>query len=1002
MISKSIRGWGAAVALLLAYIPCEAATNLLQNGDLKLPEGNDPNPEAWELRMPFTGSRVEKEGAPGEYCLRLHANADDKGVFWVQKSIPLDPGGSYRFTYRVRAEPGQRYRAYVEFWAADRSGAQAEGAAWQKGTGEWEEKSFRFSYPEGKTPPYVALNVEAPGTVFFSDLSIINESETDDSSASSRTGGKGDLSLEAGEWTLRSDAALVDDPMGKAIRLKSPKKEMDPSIVRHGLSLSASQRYRLSYQVRGGEGSAESTGFQVFRVYVAWLGQAGEALPREGVLWQDCFDGWQTRSLEFTALSEGANKVDFVGEMKGPGTLFFRNFKLEPIEPQKKADLAIKITEPQYRNTLFGAQDSKIEGTILSGNHEPGPIEVSLEKEGRLVRKVSTIIKAGQEGASFLLPVSDLPTGDYRLMAVRSARKNSSSAPLETQAVSILKYDDRKSSVLIGADNVIHCDGKPFFPIFLWAAPRSHRQMHELNAAGFNVFRGVMSKTMLDKAADYNLKVVGDLVGDGLVVDETTPEKLALFEKMLKTTLQNYSTHPSLLAYYLADEPLWGGKPLSALLWTYETLRKLDPYHPVFINEAPRNTIEAVAEYGKACDIFGVDIYPVPIGRHSDLEDKSLSSVGKYTDRMRASVNDRKPIWMTLQGFSWLNLKDRKVEGLYPTWEESRFMAYNALVHGATGIAYWGTEYINDPDFWSILFRTTSEVRDLSAVLVSPSITDGSTRARASSIALLHKRHDGVDYIIAINESDVPVETAFSSRLAGETLHVHFENRSLPIKAGGFTDRFKPWDVHVYSIAEHLPAPLVPSVKDVPTDGESFLGQAHSLKTRTDFESQAEWIWSEKNPKPKSIGFFRRALQIKPGLRKATLMITGDDYYHVYLNGIEIGSDLGRSQGGEGWTTVKSYDITLELNEGGKHLLSAEVEDAGQLPCGLLVDLRLEYDNGDKDSILSGADWKTSISREEGWTGKDFSDANWQSATRIVKYGEGPWKRGLELKPVTR
>ena len=56
---------------------------------------------------------------------------------------------------------------------------------------------------------------------------------------------------------------------------------------------------------------------------------------------------------------------------------------------------------------------------------------------------------------------------------------------------------------------------------------------------------------------------------------------------------------------------------------------------------------------------------------------------------------------MILQGFAWEMLKkegERNSEMiLYPTYEESRFMAYQAIISGAVGINYWGTSYTPQP-----------------------------------------------------------------------------------------------------------------------------------------------------------------------------------------------------------------------------------------------------------------------------------------------------------------
>ena len=75
----------------------------------------------------------------------------------------------------------------------------------------------------------------------------------------------------------------------------------------------------------------------------------------------------------------------------------------------------------------------------------------------------------------------------------------------------------------------------------------------------------------------------------------------------------------------------------------YEIVHKMDPKHPVWLIQAPRGTPESLKRYDAACDIAGLDIYPVsyPPGRHSHLPNKSLSVVGDTRDGSARSVATR-------------------------------------------------------------------------------------------------------------------------------------------------------------------------------------------------------------------------------------------------------------------------------------------------------------------------------------------------------------------------
>lgn len=180
--------------------------------------------------------------------------------------------------------------------------------------------------------------------------------------------------------------------------------------------------------------------------------------------------------------------------------------------------------------------------------------------------------------------------------------------------------------------------------------------------------------------------------------------------------------------YGVSNAPERAAKMCAGMMQGYEKLRALDQNHPVWMNHAPRNQIAQLAAFGKAADAAGCDIYPVPFSPkvgHSDLLDRTLSSVGAYTDRMQESIPG-KPVWMVLQGFGWSDIQEGlseadKKELRRPTYAESRFMAFDAIVHGARGLLYWGTFAVEKgAPFWTDLAKVIQELRDLQPVISAP------------------------------------------------------------------------------------------------------------------------------------------------------------------------------------------------------------------------------------------------------------------------------------------
>ncbi len=175
----------------------------------------------------------------------------------------------------------------------------------------------------------------------------------------------------------------------------------------------------------------------------------------------------------------------------------------------------------------------------------------------------------------------------------------------------------------------------------------------------------------------------------------------------------------------------------------FQLVRELDPDGIRWVNHAPRNGHDALRHYNRAVDMAGCDIYPVPFhppSGHSDLVDQHLSSVGVYTRRMAAAAPG-KSVAMILQGFCWLDIEgDHEGGDIRPTFRQTRFMAYDALMNGAAAVIWWGTAYIpKESDLWRDILATARELRALEPAWIATPIR-GALRSRAEEIP---GSHDG-------------------------------------------------------------------------------------------------------------------------------------------------------------------------------------------------------------------------------------------------------------------
>ncbi|HWB53191.1 MAG TPA: hypothetical protein VG722_03330, partial [Tepidisphaeraceae bacterium] len=104
-------------------------------------------------------------------------------------------------------------------------------------------------------------------------------------------------------------------------------------------------------------------------------------------------------------------------------------------------------------------------------------------------------------------------------------------------------------------------------------------------------------------------------------------------ERLLRLAIQLYKDHPALAVWKGYDEPAWVKQPVAPLIESYKLFKRLDPDHPVIIIQAPTKKSLPLEQYDAACDLTGIDIYPVtyPPGTHSDFGNRDISVVSDCT-----------------------------------------------------------------------------------------------------------------------------------------------------------------------------------------------------------------------------------------------------------------------------------------------------------------------------------------------------------------------------------
>ncbi len=151
----------------------------------------------------------------------------------------------------------------------------------------------------------------------------------------------------------------------------------------------------------------------------------------------------------------------------------------------------------------------------------------------------------------------------------------------------------------------------------------------------------------------------------------------------------------------------------------------------------------------------------------------------------------------------------------------------------------------------------------------------------------------------------------------------------------------------------------------------------------------ARWIWtgegSVQSAMPAGTRLFRYSFQAPADLSAASLQLTVDDTWTLWINGQQVaqsGADEFE------WRNFAPRDI-LQFLKPGRNTLAVQAVNRDST-AGLLARLELKG-AGQAQVLASGKAWKWSAEAPANWQGTGFDDAAWSAATELGAYGIEPW-----------
>lgn len=382
------------------------------------------------------------------------------------------------------------------------------------------------------------------------------------------------------------------------------------------------------------------------------------------------------------------------------------------------------------------------------------------------------------------------------------------------------------------AEAQISQNGKKRFPIGSYELPKDDTELRRMAESGFNLVR-CGGRGDLDRVAKAGMQ--------GWMVLPMMPGSLDAVRQRIQETVD----HPALALWEGPDEMIWnftafsglyprvhkepgewtrqtpnalayareeGGKVLAAFHEAAKLLRSMDPKHrPLWMNEAAETDVKYIRETLDDVQITGCDLYPI---RSTGSDPATIGDVTRRYIR----IGKGRPVWMVLQGFSWHVFPERKRAELYPAFDQTRMMAWDAIVNGASGILYWGSAFVpaEGAAFRQSLHAMAAELAQLHPFLTAGETTqpkvdliEGNSRPQPGDRGVrAWLRRSGNHWLLAlVNEDNRPhagVEVSGLSLLNGRKLELLYDDDAETVRDGSILIRMRPHGVKLYATTRSL------------------------------------------------------------------------------------------------------------------------------------------------------------------------------------------------------
>ena len=229
--------------------------------------------------------------------------------------------------------------------------------------------------------------------------------------------------------------------------------------------------------------------------------------------------------------------------------------------------------------------------------------------------------------------------------------------------------------------------------------------------------------------------------------------------KILGTPYEQKAQKWPILAWYLVDEPDVHHWSRARVEQAHQATKQAFSNHDTALVIGQGHTS---IPYYDITDVMMMDWYPVP---HLPLT--SFGDNVRYTKEglIQAHKPDH-PLWGVVQIFDWINYRQYRPDndriGRFPTTAEIRFMSYDGILNGATGLFYYTFNHLKKPmplsapEYWGRVKTVLKELAQFKKIIEKGMPVSNSVLI-SQPLKMQTWQYKGHVYSVLLNASDLSV-----------------------------------------------------------------------------------------------------------------------------------------------------------------------------------------------------------------------------------------------------